>query len=87
MNNFDERTLTVINFGTDEDDEILKTRVTIPLQSVEVMIASNGAYKMVDGMEIAKVNILFTSNNNIELFVSMSDLSTLERAIGAYFLP
>lgn len=81
-----ERTLTLINYGTDEEDEVLKTRVTLSPGQVQGLVASYEPTLKIDGLELHKVNVLMGGGDNIELFLTVLDLTTLERAIGAYFL-
>lgn len=86
---FNERTLTLTNYNPDSDgeDEPQKTRVTVAVDTVQFVIASYDTYCMVDGVQVMKTNVIFTSGSNLEIFISGSDLATLERAVGAYFLP
>lgn len=81
-----ERVLTVLNYG-EEGGKLVKTRVTISPSSVEFLIAGEEAYATMEDREIRKVNVMFISGNNLELYVSLLDLATLERALGTYFLP
>jgi len=81
-----ERVLTVTNYD-EEKGKFIKTRVTIAPSSVEFLIAGEEAYDTRDGREIRKVNIMLVSGNNLEVYISVLDLITLERAIGSYFLP
>lgn len=81
-----ERTLTVINYGTDDEEELLKTRVTLAPSMIVGLIASYDTALTIDGLELRKVNVILTGGDNIELFITVLELTTLERAIGAYFL-
>lgn len=80
-----ERTLTITNYG-EENGKLVKTRVTIPPHAVEFLIAGEESYATMEDRDIRKVNVMFSSGNNLELFISLLDLTTLERAIGTYFL-
>lgn len=83
-----ERTLTVTNYGTDDDEEqIIKTRITISRDMVEFIISSEGPVSAVDGLDLYKVNLLTGSGKNMELFITFLDLQMIERAVGVYFLP
>ena len=83
-----ERTLTLINYNPEANEyEPLKTRVTIAVDTVQFVIAGYDTYCTIDGIQVMKTNVLFTSGNNLEIYISGSELATLERAVGAYFLP
>jgi hypothetical protein len=83
-----ERTLTVVNFGLDDDTgKLLKTRVTLSPGMIQVIIASEESVQKIGGTEQHKVNVLFVDSNQMELFLTILDLTTLERAVGAFFLP
>ena len=79
-----ERTLTLANYGEDEG-KIIKTRVTLSPQMIQAVIASDQPMQEVDGLGQYKVNVLFVDSNQIELFITLLDLTTLERAVGTYF--
>lgn len=80
-----ERTLTVINYD-EEKGKTLKTRVTIARDMVQFVVASEDTYQVVDGVELRKVNVILSGGNNLELFLTLLDLNTLERAVGMYFI-
>lgn len=93
-----ERTLTVFNYSDEDEidgkesdtfneDKVLRTRVTINRDLVQFVIGSENAYRMVNGIELRKVNVILTTGNNLELVLSVLDLTTLERAVGFYMLP
>lgn len=81
-----ERTLTVINYG-EAIDKMPKTRITIPPSMVTSIIASEKPTQKSGGDEQHKVNVLLVDGNQLEIFITSLDLTTLERAIGSYFLP
>lgn len=81
-----ERTLTVINYGEDEG-KIIKTRVTIAPHMVQTVVASYEPVQSAEGQQQHKVNVLYMDGNQIELFINLLDLTTLERATGIYFTP
>jgi hypothetical protein len=85
MNN--ERTLTVVNYSCNEDDVYLdhKTRVTIAPEKVSFVVASFDPVSTVDGKDLYKANVIMTNEANLELFVSLMDLTTLERVVGMWF--
>jgi hypothetical protein len=80
--------LTVINYAVDDDEIKIegKSRVTIQATASPFMIASHDA-KLIDGHELYKVNLVFSDNLQMELYVSPLDLTSLEMAIGSYFTP
>lgn len=84
--------LTVTNYGSfDKEEEkeptVKKTRVTIAPHHVHFVIASDDTYCIVDGIELRKVNVILTEGNNLELIISLLDLSEIENAIGSYMVP
>lgn len=81
-----ERTLTVISYGEERGKKI-RNRVTIPPGMVTGVIASEGPVQKRDGGEQYKVNILLMDGNQLEVYISLLDLTTLERAVGSYFVP
>ena len=80
-----ERTLTVTNF-VEQKGGYLKKRVTIALNGVEFMIAGEDSYEIIEEKDIRQVNVVFGSGSNLELYISLLDLLSLERAVGMYFL-
>lgn len=82
-----ERTLTVINYGEGEEGEVLRTRVTIAPHAVSFLIASENTVQIIDGSSLRRVNVMLQDGSNLELILTILDLTTLERAIGSYFLP
>lgn len=88
MSELEEKVLTVINYGVEEDGlespRVTKTRVTIAPGMVQVVVGSYDTYKIVEEIELRKVNVLFLNDNDLELFISLLDLTILERAIGTY---
>ena len=80
-----ERTLTVTSYAEVEGN-YAKKRVTIALHQVLFVIAGEEDYEVVDGVELRLVNVMIGSGDSLELFISVLDLMTLERAVGAYFL-
>lgn len=83
---FIERTLTVINYG-EKLGKSIKTRVTIPPGMVTGLIASEKPVQKAGGEEQHRVNVMLVDGNQLELYISGMDLTTLERAIGFYLVP
>lgn len=81
-----ERTLSVVNYGDGEDGEIIKTRVTISPGNILFIIASYDTALTVDGLELRKVNAMLSDGGNLELFITLLDLTTLERCVGFYMI-
>lgn len=81
-----ERTLTVTNYG-EEKGKTIKTRITISPGMVTTIIASEKPVQNAGDGEQHKVNVLLMDGNQLELFISALDLTTVERAIGSYFVP
>jgi prepilin-type processing-associated H-X9-DG protein len=82
-----ERVLTVTNYGEDDrTGNFIKTRVTLSPGMIQAIIGSEEIAQNADGRGQHKVNILFVDGNQIELFLTISDLTTVERAVGTYFL-
>ena len=89
---FTERTLTFKNYAADYDEDgteksSIVTRITVAPGMVQAVIASEDPVQTCRDLHQHKVNILLIDNNQIEVYVTAVDLSTLERAVGAYFLP
>jgi len=84
-----ERTLTVTNYGVDDDtNKTIKTRVTLAPGMIQTVIASYEAdYGKAENNELHKVNVLYVDGNQLELFISLLDLTTIERIVGMYLLP
>jgi hypothetical protein len=80
------RVLTVTNYGEGDDGELIRTRITIPPNNIDFIVASFEANKTIDGMELYKVNVITGSGANVEVFVTFLELTMLERAAGTYFL-
>lgn len=86
--NVQERTLTLTNYNVAAGkNDPKKARVTIAPSAVLFIIASDETSEIVDGVELRKTNIIVHGEGNVELYLTVLDLMTLERAIGAYFLP
>jgi hypothetical protein len=81
-----ERTLTVVHYAEVGGKQV-KKRVTLAVQMIQFIIAGDETYEMIEDREIRQVNVIFMDGNNLELFISVLDLSTIERAVGSYFLP
>lgn len=82
-----ERVLTVINYVLDNNNEHFTKRVTIAPHMVHFIIASEENLTFVPGRELRQVNVIMSEGVNLELFISLLDLTSIERAIGTYFLP
>lgn len=82
----DARTLTVINHGEDDLDAEVQTRITMAPHHIQTVIASVDYVKKF-GRDLKKVNVIYMDGGMIELFVSDLDLTSIERAVGTYFLP
>ena len=83
---FMERTLTVINY-TEAKGKEFKTRVTLSPTSIISVIGSEDPVQFQDGGKQHKVNVIFIDNNQMELYLTILDLTVLERAVGMYFAP
>lgn len=81
-----ERVLTVTNYVEHKGGHI-KKRVTIAPHAISFIVASEEAYDDVGDVELRQVNVVLGDGNNLELYISMLDLITLERVTGNYFLP
>ncbi len=88
MSNFDdfeERTMTVLNYGWDEKEEnVIRTRITLAPGLVKGIVASEEPCQTVDGIKQHQVNVLFVDSSGLELFITALDLMSLERCVGAY---
>lgn len=84
-----ERTLTVTNYSEERDEEgnRIKTNVAIAPHNVDFVIGSEEMYDIAEGTELRKVNVIFTSGNNLEVYITLIDLMSIQRAISTYFLP
>lgn len=91
MEDVQEKILTLTNYGTDSEKprkgNVIKTRVTVAPHMVQFVVASYDKFTELEGIEIRRVNVLMTGGEQIELFLSLLDLTTLERAVGTYLLP
>jgi hypothetical protein len=81
-----ERTLTLLNYDVD-NKEPNKARVTISPGAVVFVISGEEPYCEINGLQLYKTNVITHGESNLEIFISLLDLTTLERAIGSYFLP
>lgn len=82
-----EFVLTVTNYAVEEDGSFTKARVTISPGMVQFIIAGTEFSHIVEGRELKKVNVVLSTENQLELFISEVDLICIERAVGTYFLP
>jgi len=85
-NELEERTLTVINYTSDEDGTPMRARVTIAPNMVQFLIASDETYTVLEGRELRRVNVILSTGNNLELYLTLLELTILERAVGTYFV-
>lgn len=81
-----ERVLTLTNF-VEQKGGYIKKRITIAPPAIHFIVASDETYETVEDIELRQVNVILNDGSNLELYLSMLDLITLERVVGNYFLP
>ena len=81
FDNMDIRELTVINYG--EAGEV--STVTFSPMQVDYVIASDQSVEVL-GKVLKHTNVIFSSGNQLDLFISDIDLMNIKQAVGSYIL-